>query len=321
MNTPHPPECSPAEEIHDPLPDDLHALRVSQVQIQTQSYCNGACVICPYSHTSKQVPQGTMPWNLFTRIVDELTAFPSVQQLALMLQNEPLLDRRLPKQIEYVRKCSPDINISITTNGALLTPQITHQLHAAGLTQLVFSINGLTRETFEAIEKGLDFDRVFRNLEQLIDDPPSDLRILVKCMFVKENAVELGLPEAFSDLFERLRAREIPYDVSPISNRAGSLDGYDDMVVFEQMQSSRKKLYCHDIFESTHVLFNGDVLTCCPDWLRKGVLGSMAEDTFIDIWNSPTARRQRERIAAANYADMELCRNCSQAHNILANHA
>ena len=262
-----------------------------------------------------------MPWDLFTRIVDEVTAMPSLRQIALMFQNEPLLDRRLPEMIEYVRERSSDISISITTNGSLLTPQLTRQLHAAGLTDLVFSINGLTRETFEAIEKGLDFDCVFRNLEQLIDAPPSGLRIFVKCMSVKENAIEFGLPEAFSDLFERLRAREIPCDVSPISNRAGSLDGYDDMVVFEQTQSSKIKLYCHDIFESTHILFNGDVLTCCPDWLRKGVLGTMATNSFVDIWNSPTARRQREQIAAADYANMELCRTCSQALNILANHA
>lgn len=193
------------------------------------------------------------------------------------------------------------------------------KLVEAGLSSLTFSMNALTRKTFEKIEVGLDFDVVMSNLMNLIEVNPSGLNIYVKFMIIRDNAIELSMPEEFSELLGILKTRRIPFGIDPISNRAGSLNNYDKMLVFENLQSSKNKSYCHDLFEKVNVLHNGDVIVCCADWLRKSVIGNLQEKTFEQIWNNSQAKDRRIKAMNGLYKNMEPCKTCSQAWNIMNN--
>lgn len=303
----------------DPFPVDVDQPAFVKAQVQTNSHCNASCVMCPYPQTRKTTPQGVMPWALFVRVIDDLLQYPSLTDLQLTLQNEPIINKRLEQEIRHVRGRSSKVRISITTNGSKLDPERLDRLVDAGLTHLTFSLSGLTRETFERIEKGLKYDRVMANLDNLIERAPAGLKVYVKSMLLKENLLEFGFKEKLTDLFRRLDERGIRYEIGPISNRAGSVRGYDEMLVLEAYQTSHHKLYCHDPFEGVYVLFDGTLLTCCPDWERKGVLGNLATQTLAEVWRSPLAAQRRRDMVAGRYRDLALCRDCSQARNILEN--
>jgi len=78
------------------------------LQIQTQSFCNGQCTTCPYPIVSKKLDQGTMEWDLFSKIARESASEPLLSSVLFELHNEPLLDKRLPFFVEYSRKNLPD---------------------------------------------------------------------------------------------------------------------------------------------------------------------------------------------------------------------
>ena len=287
------------------------------VQIQTQSLCNGGCIMCPYPETRKALPQGEMSWDLFINIVDDVATSSSVGSVTLMLQNEPLLDKRLPQAIAAVRSRRPDVMISLSTNGQLLTRALLTGLVEAGLTSLVFSVNALRPDTFLRIEPGLDYDTVMANLSDLADDPPAGLSVCVKMLVVSKNEAEMASPDTFLGFVAPLLRSGIKVALDPISNRAGSLRAYRDLLVRPEGQSSHHKTYCDDLFTSLNILFNGDVIGCCADWERRGVLGNLAAMTIDEVWSGAEAQRRRALVLARGYAGLDPCSTCSQAANII----
>lgn len=301
-----------------PLPEDLHAAAIRLAQVQTMSHCNGRCVMCPSRLVRDRLPQGTMSWSLWSRILDELARVPTLVEVAPFLQNEPLLDRRMPEIVRTLKQRLPRAEVSLSTNGSLLTEELFDELVAAGLDALVFSLNALTPETFRKVQPGHEFASVVGNLERALERRPPHLRMIVKAMAVRDSVLELDLPGRFSDLARRLEEAQVPLHVSAISNRGGSLEGYDDMLILEQTQSSRHKSYCEDPFFNLNVLFNGDIIACCADWERKAILGNLGEQGLAEIWAGPAARHMRELVASGRYRELTPCRDCSQARNILA---
>jgi sulfatase maturation enzyme AslB (radical SAM superfamily) len=257
-----------------------------------------------------------MPDALFMRIVDDVLAHEHVRHVSLMLQNEPLLDRRLSAFVSSVRERRADVEISIATNGALLTPAVMRRLASAGLTHLAFSLNALTPETFTAVERGLAFETVLANLEELIARPPAGVEVLLRVLVMRSNAVEIMGAPRYGDLLMRARAAGLRCSIEPISNRAGSLAAYESQVVYAEAQSSHLKSFCGDVFGELNVLFNGDVIACCADWERASTYGNLARRTVDEVWLSESARERRRLVLAGAYDRLKPCARCSQAANI-----
>lgn len=105
-----------------------------QVLIETRTDCNNSCPFCPHHFNDKKF--GEMSWICYTHIIDDLVSMGYNGRVALMVSNEPLLEPRLFKMIEYAKRKSPRLFLDITTNGRLLTLEIVDHLFAIGLDNL-----------------------------------------------------------------------------------------------------------------------------------------------------------------------------------------
>lgn len=92
---------------------------IRAIQIETLGFCNYSCSFCPTNQID--MPKGRMENKTFEIIVDQLTDFRG--EIKLYLRNEPLLDKRLVKFVEMIKKKTP-ATIIIQTNGSLLTEEI-----------------------------------------------------------------------------------------------------------------------------------------------------------------------------------------------------
>lgn len=72
-----------------------------QVLIETRTDCNNHCPFCPHAFNNK--PLGIMDWECYTTIIDQLCEIQYNGRVALMLSNEPLLETRLERMIEYAK--------------------------------------------------------------------------------------------------------------------------------------------------------------------------------------------------------------------------
>ena len=191
----------------------------ASVQIETTSWCNASCNFCPYPETSKTEPQGVMDEDLFQSIVEQVSHYP-VQMIQPFLNNDPLMDKRIVPRLEAIIRKNPRALIRLTTNGALLKPEMARALAAMPLETIHISSNGLTEETYRQT-MGIDGYRVLRNVNYLWDElrrRGSKTRLVVTAILLAANRDEVR------HMHDYWRARGVTFYLNPLNNRAGTLE-------------------------------------------------------------------------------------------------
>ncbi len=116
----------------------------SEIQIQTITSCNAACVMCPYPKVSTEFPHERMDERLYNRILDECSREPGLRRIEPFLMNEAFTDNRIIDWIARTKQKVPHAMVTVTTNGSPLVPKVTDRLMRSGLDAIWFSFNGAT---------------------------------------------------------------------------------------------------------------------------------------------------------------------------------
>lgn len=93
------------------------------IQIETCNRCNNDCPFCPANRNNDTRKPRFMDEELFYSIIDQLYAMDYHGTISLFSNNEPLLDGRILKFVEYARKCLPNAIHYLYTNGILLNAE------------------------------------------------------------------------------------------------------------------------------------------------------------------------------------------------------
>ena len=166
----------------------------SFVQIEPVGQCNLRCQMCPIQFRTDGPPNGPpafMPFEAFTRLVDQ---FPAMTELQLQGLGEPMMHPRFFDMVAYAAERG--IEVSTNSNLTLLTPARAERLVRSGLRALHVSIDGATPETYERIRVRSNWQRVIGNLETLVATRRrlgSDLpRLRIVVVVMRQNLDELA---------------------------------------------------------------------------------------------------------------------------------
>src|SRR3954470_23459703 len=138
----------------------------SFVQIEPVGQCNLRCQMCPIQFRTDGPPNGPpafMPFETFTRLVDQLGTMTELQLQGL---GEPMMHPRFFDMVAYAAERG--INVSTNSNLTLLNDRRAERCVTSGLARLHVSIDGATAETYERIRVRAHFERVVGNLERLL---------------------------------------------------------------------------------------------------------------------------------------------------------
>jgi radical SAM protein with 4Fe4S-binding SPASM domain len=257
--------------------------------------------------------------DLFDKIIDEIARHPEVETFVPMLQNEPFLDKHIFEKIaRFKRRTAGRVSVELVTNGALLTDEHIAKLRDAELDVLDISLDALSREVYEKIRIGLDYDQVLAGVERVIAADLPGTSVFVRLVRQRDNAHEV---RAFAG---RWRKRGVPVFIYGVTNRTGAVDQFDQairvppssgmasMVEGAKRRASRAWLgHCPIPFASASILHNGDVLMCTHDWARAEVLGNLRGHTLRELWNGDRMREIRGLISERRYEAVPACRDCS----------
>jgi len=139
------------------------ALRHLVIRMDTINLCNLRCKMCYYSLDYRRKKE-QMDLPLFRKIAGEV--FPKTRFLYLSCATEPLMNKQFA---DFVR-VTGEYNLPFTsfcTNGQLLTEKVVRECIDANISEVIFSIDGATAETYEAIRRGGKWDRLGKNIELL----------------------------------------------------------------------------------------------------------------------------------------------------------
>jgi MoaA/NifB/PqqE/SkfB family radical SAM enzyme len=136
------------------------------VTVETAQRCNLACPMCFRQHRPKEVIReantSLLPLENFRRIAALL--FPFARTVNLSISGEPLLLPYLDDVLEIIARyeCKLEIftNMTPMADDALMDKVLPH------IGVLRASIDGATKEIFEAIRRGAKFEPVMRALER-----------------------------------------------------------------------------------------------------------------------------------------------------------
>ena len=171
---------------------------IRDLRISVTDRCNFRCTYC-------------MPKEVFNSDYkflrrDDLLSFEEITRISSVFVQlgvkkirltggEPLLRKKLPVLIEQLANINGIEDISLTTNGVLLTKEVAQQFKDAGLKRITISLDALDDETFKAIsDVKFGVEKVLKAIDVALaaDLLPVKINMVVK----REDNVHSILPMA-----------------------------------------------------------------------------------------------------------------------------
>lgn len=145
--------------MHENSPEPrMHArlAHIRYINVEASYLCNLKCRMCP--RLAEGHREGLMPIERFLRLAP---LFSLVEFVVLTGYGEPLVHPRLAEFVAAVRGYGAKPRLS--TNGTLLDEMASLRLIDAGLENLQFSIDAGTKQTYESIREGANWEQVLAN--------------------------------------------------------------------------------------------------------------------------------------------------------------
>lgn len=199
-----PPLPAGGDARHD-WPSELASLGPRRLKViwDISNKCNLRCRMCHFAFDDVfHRPAQYMSPELFERLAE--TVLPNAHTLILSAGNEPLTSPWFADILNIAKQYQvPDL--LFITNGIRLTPQIAETVVKSGVTQVQFSIDGSTKQTYEHIRRGAKFETLIKNIKYLSELKAklgsSTPRLQFNIVLMKSNLHEL---DGFIDLAESL---------------------------------------------------------------------------------------------------------------------
>lgn len=245
--------------------------------------------------------EGIMEMDLFKKIIDECKSM-GAKAVFLGGFGEPLMDPLLAERVRYVK--GQGLFCNFISNGSLWDEAQARDFIEAGLDEVRFSFYGQTKEVYEEVHRGLNFEVTRRNIYRLIDlkkklasKTPS---ILVYFLAMNNNHDQVDWFreewEAAADFIEIWK----PHNFS---------DGRE----YRSLNSARKKTSCgRPARGPLQFQYDGTMIPCCYDFAGKVVLGDTREQSIPEILRGEKYEALRQAHANEDYSEQSLCDNCDQ---------
>ena len=280
------------------------------VILDASEACNFRCNYCFRSGSDKNgwgyAKDGKlMDRKTFLMAFEQVMEFPEpVRQISLSNHGEPLVNRGVPWMVRYMREQGYKGRISIHTNASLLDEEYAKELAGAGLSRIVISIQGLTRDKYrEVCGSEVDFDRLLRAISNLYHQRDAHTtEIDVK---IADTSLALGEEAEFYSLFEPIADRVFVEKIVPIWK---NIDAGGEAIAANKFgKKFPLQECCTLIFHTIVVAPNGDVYPC-TQLLCPYRLGNIKERTLKYYWASQERRDLLRSILSLSAPAM--CEDC-----------
>ncbi|MCD6460186.1 SPASM domain-containing protein [bacterium] len=288
------------------LPFPLH------IDIELKNACNLRCAMCFRQINTDRKIGGTMSDELFAKIIDECGA-KGLPAINFGLGSEPLLSKDLPEKIKTANQ-KGIIDCMFHSNGMLLDKEMTEKLLHSGLSKAMFSIDAFSKETYDKVRIGGDFDTVMKNVTYFIERRNQlGLKLpIVRVSFVRTKLNEYEVDDFLSYWQGKADYASIQEFVNPSQKLDSGL--CPDEHKFSYVP---KKFVCEQPWQRLSIDYEGYVYPCCKDyeWVMK--MGNVNEQPIEEIWNSTKMNNHRKLHLNGQYHKIPTCRKCVESMNYL----
>jgi len=181
--------------------------RFLKVLMDFTNRCNLKCIMCHFSIPGRDQLRDEIPIERFEEFAPQI--LPHVEHLGLSCATEPFMYPKFLDALPIVKKYEVPY-VYYVTNATMLRDSQVIKTIESGIDLVMISIDGATKETFEKIRRGSNFDQILANT-RLLRDKKIEMGsktpvIRFNCTLMKNNVHEL---EDMIHLFKELGGEEI----------------------------------------------------------------------------------------------------------------
>jgi len=276
------------------------------IDVESITGCNARCVFCGQYELRKGLPNGRMSDELFQKIVDECVGYEGLlKRFSFAFDNEPMLDKKLIDKVSYVKEKCPFVTTNITTNGILLTKEISEKIYSKEIVdEINVSINGISKATYEKIMGVKAFEKVMANMD--------DLSLIHRRHTGKKPEVEINICLTPDNMSEK-EAMAKYWDEKGFLSHFIKLDNRSQNdLEFSKITVKSKPYYqyCRRPFHTMIICWDGVVPLCCADYGRGCVVGDVSRQSLYDVWNGERMNQARKEMITGKFEIARICANC-----------
>jgi len=272
------------------------------VYLETTNNCNATCFSCPRLKMDR--PIGVMNWNLFEKIVGDLKKLKRLY-FTMHLDGEPLLDPLLFERIEYIKKNLVGSKVHFNTNTSLLSEEIIKKILNSNLDSITFSIDGTTKETYEHIKTGMNFEQNIKNVENFFRikkelKKTKPLTILQMVVNDKNKHQIEDFKRMWQDRADKIYIKAmLNFLVQGTSIKTKSL--------------FKKQLRrCFQPITNLVIYWDGQLGLCCWDYNHLAKLGNANDNQLLETFNNSNYTQIRKTMLKMSCENTPPCNICSQ---------
>jgi MoaA/NifB/PqqE/SkfB family radical SAM enzyme len=333
------------QSTHDYFALPIHELKKEQYQgtvynLETPDHAFEVNNVVIHNCEHTYFPQDYRNQNLtliqFKNIIDSI---PKLKWINMTGEGSPFMNPEFMAMLRYAK--SKDIYIDFSHDFYTYNDKIGRELIELGIERIYFSIDGCTKETYEKVRIGSDFERVIKNIRSFIalkKEMKSPLpEICYRFAFFKDNWREVPwLPKLVHDLgdvsdepsinfvglleFEQTKGLEVelPGCEKELADQVAK--DYGQSLYWSHVtHDEAKKAPCHFcvFWTEPYIMISGHVVPDCAvlmsnrrPFLESNSFGNVNDMSLIEMWNTPKYRQFRETLRNPKAPVPSICLGC-----------
>jgi len=308
-----------------------------KIEVEHSTICDKRCIICEHTYWTEKSER--YDFEKFKMVIDQ---FPNLKWINITGEGSSFLNPDFIKMLEYLSL--KDVSINFVDEFDFIDEEKARKLINLRVNCIWVSMDGATKETYEKIKVGCDFDKAISNIKRMLElkkelgspFPTICFRFIVNKLNYVEIPKMVELVHSLGDLGEGsklefagiLKFKEIEDFYMP---------EIPENIVDEALEKAKnlkmRVTFCHaeeeklpsitrcGAWAEPYILMGGYVLPCCAvlmsnkrDFLRKYAFGNLFEKPFKEIWYSERYRKFRSLVPRKKGEMPILCANC-RAYN------
>ena len=290
----------------------------SYLEVEVSTRCNLRCIMCERTYWQEENKDMTL--EQFKYIIDQ---FPKLKWIGLTGIGESFLNKDFLEMVKYVKE--KNVFVELYDNFFLVDERTSRELIKMGIDKFYISLDAATKEIYEKLRVGSNFERVINNLKKFFqlkkemkaDFPQVAFHFVVNKLNVREIpryidlAYSIGEKENLDIQFSRMLHSfketeelftEIPEEV--IKKAEDKAKELGIKVVFNadvpQVKPSMKK--CAE-WTMPFIFVSGHVIPCCAgneagnrEFQKRTALGNIFSEPFKEIWRGEKYKNLRRML-------------------------
>lgn len=308
------------------------------IEVEHTTICDKKCIMCEHTYWKDQ-EEKSINFAEFKHIIDQ---FPGLRWAHLTGEGSSFLNKDFIKMMEYVKKEKKASMYLVDLFDGQDSEKMNKMIEM-GVDGIYISVDAATKETYNKVRIGCDFDRVINNIKKFIalkkkyktPIPELSFRYIVLQPNLKEIPLFVDLIASLGDgkllgsgsrinfvgnlefpETKHLSVREIPKEIMNESLSKARKYGLNVIFSHTENETNPSVNTCYAWLEP-YIMMKGYVLPCCNvmmsnkrTFLREHSFGNLFETNFKNVWYSDRYKKFRATINKKDAKVPLFCAGC-----------